>query len=633
MAVREPPDELLRAMSSRPRPIIVVGAGVTRSQVGSWTELLCHAVQFAEDRGLDRDRAAALSARAIKSGSAEDLIAVATEVEHVLKGEEGHGQFGAWLQAKFGDAYEPGPLVRAVVRVGRRFDAALATTNYDSLLHPGGSTMTWREPDRLLALFRGDLRSPGYPSAVAHLHGYWEQPDSVIFGDADYERHAADKYVPTLNEVISLGHTLVFIGCGDGLHDPNWARLLRRMQEFKARHSHFRLCRARDVGHVPPVVRNVVYGDDYEDLMPFLDALAKRGPLRQPPRRAPRLLAECGDQVALVAITPNADTLATAGADRFLRVWERQSGNDAEAFRELQKLPMANLATCALFHPGADGLAIGTRGGVDFYRRSDGTWESTGESGFARDTAGLTSIGNGRWLAFFAADLHGYPAMCCGTPEQLRFSLAQASPPHLSFFSAPVEVVAFADERWFASASIDGVTRLWCLSGAEPLGCVGEWKARGASDRLVQLWESDRGGDGPRLGIAASAERLAVGYQDGRVHVYDTTWLTALGKELSRVATRVRWGSTPDVQIGDRCDVQHGAAVTALSMSANGETLVTAGADGAIRVWAIATRDDATELCSLDGHGVVRSMAVTPDGHTLATAGGDGLARIWDLRP
>jgi hypothetical protein len=97
----------------------------------------------------------------------------------------------------------------------------------------------------------------------------------------------------------------VFVGCGNGLNDPNWGRLLRRIQRFEARHSHFRLCRAGDIGHAPPVVRNVVYGDDYDDLIPFLATLAKRGPLRQAPPREPRLMI------------PNADTLATAGADRY----------------------------------------------------------------------------------------------------------------------------------------------------------------------------------------------------------------------------------------------------------------------------------------------------------------------------
>jgi len=212
------------------------------------------------------------------------------------------------------------------VLVGKRFDAALATTNYDTLLHPSGATVTWQERDRLLAVLRGDHQPNRYPSTVAHLHGYWAEPDTVIFSDTDYERRAADNYAATLNDVIGLGHTLVFVGCGDGLNDPNWGRLLRRIQRFEARHSHFRLCRAGDIGHAPPVVRNVVYGDDYDDdddyddyddLIPFLATLAKRGPLRQVPPRAPRLLAECGERVAVVAMTPNADTLATAGADRY----------------------------------------------------------------------------------------------------------------------------------------------------------------------------------------------------------------------------------------------------------------------------------------------------------------------------
>jgi len=52
-----------------------------------------------------------ISARA--RSSAQDLIAVATEVERILKGEEDSGQFGNWLQASFGEFDEPGQLVDA----------------------------------------------------------------------------------------------------------------------------------------------------------------------------------------------------------------------------------------------------------------------------------------------------------------------------------------------------------------------------------------------------------------------------------------------------------------------------------------------------------------------------------------
>lgn len=89
--------------------------------------------------------------------------------------------------------------------VGKRFDAALATTNYDTLLHPSGATVTWQERDRLLAVLRGDHRPNRYPSTVAHLHGYWAEPDTVIFGDSDYERRAADSYAATLDDVIAFG--------------------------------------------------------------------------------------------------------------------------------------------------------------------------------------------------------------------------------------------------------------------------------------------------------------------------------------------------------------------------------------------------------------------------------------------
>jgi WD40 repeat protein len=57
--------------------------------------------------------------------------------------------------------------------------------------------------------------------------------------------------------------------------------------------------------------------------------------------------------------------------------------------------------------------------------------------------------------------------------------------------------------------------------------------------------------------------------------------------------------------------------------------LATAGDDGAVRLWDLAT---GTELRRVGGPAErLRSVAFSPDGRMLAAAGGDADIRLWDL--
>ena len=74
-----------------------------------------------------------------------------------------------------------------------------------------------------------------------------------------------------------------------------------------------------------------------------------------------------------------------------------------------------------------------------------------------------------------------------------------------------------------------------------------------------------------------------------------------------------------------------GAGVAVMAFLPDGDTLVTGGYDGTIRIW------DARSgklLLVLEGHrGKIDDLAVSPDGKSLATAGSDHRVRMWQLDP
>ncbi len=132
--------------------------------------------------------------------------------------------------------------------------------------------------------------------AILHLHGHWSRPESVILDPAAYA--LAAPVVQELLKSIRLSHTLLFVGCGAGLADPNWSTLLRWSREILAesRYRHFRLCRTEDLAaldrqHAPAErLFPVAYGVAFDDLAPFLRQLE---PARAPASRLLPVPSRC----------------------------------------------------------------------------------------------------------------------------------------------------------------------------------------------------------------------------------------------------------------------------------------------------------------------------------------------------
>lgn len=95
---------------------------------------------------------------------------------------------------------------------------------------------------------------------------------------------------------------------------------------------------------------------------------------------------------------------------------------------------------------------------------------------------------------------------------------------------------------------------------------------------------------------------------------------------LYRPGSVIAWKAAGGGRIGEL--VGHPTAVWAARISGDGRLAATAGYDGLVKIWDMATRQPKHDLRKHKGW--VRSVAFSPDGKRLATAGEDGAVVVWD---
>jgi WD40 repeat protein len=278
------------------------------------------------------------------------------------------------------------------------------------------------------------------------------------------------------------------------------------------------------------------------------------------------------------AFSPDGRRLASAGADRTVRLW------DAETGQELRTLT------------GHTECVQGVAFSPDSRRLASASWDRTVRLWDAETGQGLRTLtGHTGILASVAFSPDGCRLASAGEDRTVKVWDAETGQEivTLTGHTKPIESVAFSpDGRRLASAGDDGTVRLWDTDTGREIQVLGEHRVMVSGVAFSP--------DGRRIASASWGDRTV------------EVWDVETGRELLALTG-------------------HTEGVRGVAFSPDGRRLASAGADRMVKVWDTSTGQ---ETLTLKGHTeAVWSVAFSPDGRRLASAGADRTVRLWESTP
>ncbi|UOZ08759.1 SIR2 family protein [Amycolatopsis sp. WQ 127309] len=214
--------ELIEALRSN-SAVIIVGAGSSITATGgaeysSWNSLLESGISRCLDLNdaLGETWETARHAE-IKSDDQADKLSLAEEITRTLKAYPGN-HYAKWLKDTVGSLTASNP---GLLQILGEFNVPILTTNYDGLIEAvtGRETVTWENVPEI----QDEIQNPG--KSVIHLHGHWRRPESVVFGYESYAQVIGDLGSQALLRSLLSVKSIIFVGFGAGLNDPNFSSL------------------------------------------------------------------------------------------------------------------------------------------------------------------------------------------------------------------------------------------------------------------------------------------------------------------------------------------------------------------------------------------------------------------------
>jgi WD40 repeat protein/serine/threonine protein kinase len=339
-----------------------------------------------------------------------------------------------------------------------------------------------------------------------------------------------------------------------------------------------------------------------------------------------------------LAFRPDGKCLASAGADGSVRLWDTAGGGEAVSI----PLGSANVRGIRLSPDGRIAVALASETSAQLWNAATG--ERLGDpvklahkiagGCFSGDSKRLALVDEGKQVAIrdtasgkVVRDFdHDGPAGSLPSPLTAGLSAQALS----------------SDGRWFACPGPADVVKVWDaengreyrtfkglkkLANSLAFSPDGRHLAAAEDSGAVRVWDLATGREEWGADLADSYVTWLVFSPDGK------RLAVAGGNVGTKAAVRgdVRFLDAETGREGGRTLKPHMGLTEDPRFSPDGRRLATAGADGAVKVWDLATGQ---ETLTLKGHAsIVTGLAFSPDGHRLMSASADGTVRVWDATP